>query len=128
MSALLSYSGTSAPDSESVRTGGDSMLSDDIGLRWADALRKKYAGNSAAKRIARDFGIEPRTAAAWMQGGAPYVRHLCRAAELFGVAFVIGVVAPNSIFADVADVDQALASLRRQIDDLGERIRRLDED
>lgn len=128
MSALLLCSGTSAPDSESVRTGGDSMLSTDIGLRWADALRKKYAGNCAAKRIARDFGVEPRTASAWMQGGAPYVRHLCRAAELFGVAFVISIVAPDSIFADLADVDQAVGTLRRQIDDLGERLRRLEED
>lgn len=104
------------------------MLSNDIGLRWAEALRKKYAGNCAAKRIARDFGVEPRTASAWMQGGAPYVRHLCRAAEMFGVAFVVRVIAPNSVFADVADVDQALGALRRQIDDLGERIRRLEEE
>lgn len=117
-----------SPDSESVRMGRDSMLSNDIGLRWAEALRKKYAGNCAAKRIARDFGVEPRTASAWMQGGAPYVRHLCRAAEMFGVAFVVRVIAPNSVFADVADVDQALEALRRQIDDLGERIRRLEEE
>lgn len=125
MSALLLCDGSSAPDSESVRTEGDSMLSDDIGLRWADALRKKYAGNSAAKRIARDFGIEPRTAAAWMQGGAPYVRHLCRAAELFGAAFVLKVISPDSLLAEVAEADQAIMYLRRGLDELEVRLERL---
>ena len=101
------------------------MSATDVGLRWARELRRQYGGTSAAKRIARDFGVEVRTAAAWMQGGVPFVRHLCRAADLCGAAFVLRVLSPDSELAGCADVDQAIDVLRRRVDDLNRRIARL---
>ncbi len=105
--------------------GGKTMSATDVGLRWARELRRQYGGTAAAKRIARDFGVEVRTAAAWMQGGVPFVRHLCRAADLFGAAFVLRVLSPDSELAGCADVDQAIDVLRRRVDDLNRRIARL---
>lgn len=111
--------------SELQDRGGKAMSGNDIGFRWARELRRQYGGTAAAKRIAHDFGVEVRTAVSWMQGGAPYAKHLCRAADLFGAAFVLHVVSPDSELAVCADVDQAIDVLRKRIDDLNGRIARL---
>ncbi len=111
--------------SESHENGGEKMSVNDIGLRWAAALREKYMNGCLAKRIARDFNVETRTANSWLQGNAPYAKHLCRAGQLFGPAFVLKVISPDSLLAEVAEADQAIMYLRRGLDELEVRLERL---
>lgn len=98
----------------------------EIGARWAQALRRRYPGPHAAKRIAGDFDVEIRTAEAWLAGGnAPYAKYLLRAWRLHGVAIVAEVLAPGSEIAQAAPVDQALQDLEGKLHRLRDELAQL---
>ncbi|WP_428247244.1 hypothetical protein [Ferrovibrio sp.] len=91
----------------------------EIGPRWAAALRRRYPGAHQAKRIARDFDCETRTAEAWLGGQAPYAKYLMRGWRLHGAALVGEVLAPDDAAQRAALNEAALIGLEARIATLG---------
>jgi hypothetical protein len=86
------------------------------GARWAALLRAKYGTRQAAKCIARDFSCETRTAKAWLAGQSPQLRHFLRAAQLFGISAVVGVLWPESHDYHRSKIHDDLLELRSRLD------------
>lgn len=89
-----------------------------LGQRWAAALKRRYDGRNARKRIARDFEVAPRTAESWLCGQVPMVRHMSRAAGLFGMVIIAEILAPDSRWHRELLVTDRIGTLNRQIDDI----------
>ena len=100
----------------------------DYGQRWAGFLRQRYTGTCAAKRIARDFECEPRTATAWLGGQPPHIRHLARAGQVFGPVAIAAVLFPDTTYFLSADMHDAIGVLQARIDDIKNKLGALDED
>jgi transposase-like protein len=99
--------------------------SEAVGRRWSNALRQRYPGQHAAKRIARDFDVTPSTAESWLGGQSPYARHFVKAAALFGPAILFDVLAPGLAAPSEDDTRRALAEVKGELDRLGDRLARL---
>lgn len=97
----------------------------DIGGRWSAALKRRYPGPHAAKRIAQDFDCEPRTAEAWLSGQAPYAKYLIRAWRKHGHAIIGEVLAPDDTAMQSALDDAALIGLEQRLAQLGDELSRL---
>jgi|GEM_PF-2891697 len=91
-----------------------------LGTRWGDWLCRTYSGGHAVKRIARNFAVSQPTAKAWLNGQAPYAKHLVRALRLHGAVVLAEVLAPDTALARLADVDRLAADLDHRIAKLGE--------
>lgn len=97
----------------------------EIGQRWAAALRRRYPGGFAAKRIARAFDVDARTAESWLAGQAPFAKYLLRAWRLHGGAMVAEVLAPDDGEAKAALNEAALIGIEHQLGKLGDELARL---
>lgn len=76
--------------------------------KWSAALRKRYDCAGAAKKIARDFDVSPRTAQGWLCGqGTPFLKYLERGVLLFGFEFLADVL------GDVLPLDCSLSKAVR---------------
>jgi hypothetical protein len=104
---------------------GKAMLTIDVSLplgeRWQAALRRRYRVH-AAKTIAHDFGVEVRTAAAWLGGQPPYAKYLMKAWQLHGSAIIWEVLSP--VEAE-QPVETALENIERQLSALSSDLARL---
>ncbi|MBL8713225.1 MAG: hypothetical protein JNM12_10015 [Alphaproteobacteria bacterium] len=87
-----------------------------IGDRWSALLRSRYPERNAAKSIARDFDCETRTAKAWLAGQRPQLDGFSRAAQLFGISAVIGVLWPDSEEHHRSKLHDDLQELRSRLD------------
>ncbi|BAI73191.1 hypothetical protein AZL_025530 [Azospirillum sp. B510] len=96
-----------------------------VGLRWAEALGARYAGAHQAKRIAQDFGVEPRTAQSWLGGQPPLCKHLCRAALVHGHGIVLEVLLPGTPLEREARLDAELRAVEARLDGLRRTIAEL---
>lgn len=89
-----------------------------LGDRWQAALRRRYPLHTA-KSIAHDFGVEVRTATAWLAGAAPYAKYLTKAWELHGPAIIWEVLCPVGMEkpADVVlgDVETRLENMQSHL-------------
>ncbi len=93
-----------------------------VARRWRALLRGHYARN-AAKSIMRDFGCEERTANSWLQGEtSPQLRNFLRAAELFGISAVIGVLWPDTTEHHRSKLHDDLLELRSRLDVLSREL------
>lgn len=70
-----------------------------------------------AKRLARLFGVEPRTAKAWRSGELPQNRHLIAMVALWGRPFIDHIFAPVLVPAP-ADLARRLERLQIEISDI----------
>lgn len=104
---------------------GKAMITIDVGLplgdRWQAALRRRYPVH-AAKAIAADFGVEVRTAAAWLAGQPPYAKYLMQAWQLHGSAIIWEVLCPVET---EQPVESALENIERQLSALSSDLARL---
>ena len=91
-------------------------LHQQVGERWANALRRRFGAN-AAKRFAADFNVNYRTAHGWLSGRPPYAVHYIRAWELFGLEFINETLNPRAP-KSAAEIKQAFAEVRRRLEDL----------
>lgn len=98
---------------------------DAIGRRWAEALRRRYRGEAAAKTVARAFDVQVRTAEGWLAGQAPYAKYLLRGWRLHGAALVAEVLAPGSDWHASASVEAALVEVETRLAGLGDELARL---
>lgn len=96
-----------------------------IGDNWANFLAQQYDGRHAAKRIAQDFGCEPRTAKAWLQGQPPQAAQLARAGTLFGLSAISSVLLPGSHDHNRMEIFDQLAVLKAGLDDVSQKLERL---
>lgn len=87
-----------------------------VGERWAAALKKRYGDAHTAKKIAKDFDIEPRTAKSWLGGQAPYAGQIEKAGEKFGLKFLIEVLNPGIPVYDGKDFEKAFEEVKEKIE------------
>lgn len=110
---------------------GYDMTKDDItlqlGLKWAQALKNRFGDKNTAKRIARTFGVETRTARSWLAGTAPYMKYLWIAGQKLGSGFLAELLTPNMLWKTYSDIDEALDMLDKEICQLRDEIRNLKE-
>lgn len=85
-----------------------------IGERWSAALRRRYLF-CAAKCIARDFGVDVRTAKNWLAGQAPSAWCYMRAWELFGIDVVVETLSPCPERFKSDTLDEEFEECRRHI-------------
>lgn len=98
-----------------------------VAERWAALLRSKYRGGHAAKRIARDFKIETRTAKSWLTGEvSPRLDNFMAAAKVFGIYAVLGVLFPDTEEFQKQKLRDDLSALRSQLDHLSNKLGELD--
>ena len=98
-----------------------------VGERWAQALRRRFSGPSAAKRIARELGKDVRTAESWLAGQAPYLHVVVETAIRLKdplLLFEIAGLAPPSD----TEIAAKLGEIKGELDALGARIARLKAD
>ena len=89
-----------------------------VAHRWRDFLRDHYPRN-AAKSVMRDFDCEQSTANSWLQGRQrPQLDNFIRAAELFGISAVLGVLWPNTEEHHRSKLHDDLRELRSRLDGL----------
>lgn len=86
-----------------------------IGARWSAVLQELYRGRYTAKRIARDFAVEPRTARAWLAGQAPYAKYLVRLGRLWGASLVLQILAADAHAHPEARVRSALDEIDHRL-------------
>jgi len=98
-----------------------------LGQRWAALLRRHYPVH-ATKNIARDFKCEISTAKAWLSGQAPQLQNFIRAAEIIGMAAVLGVLFPDTEIHQKLKLHDDLRELRSRLDRLSLELRGLDHD
>lgn len=95
-----------------------------VGERWGQALRRRFPGPFAAKRIAAALGREVRTAEGWLAGQAPYLHVVVETAIKLKdplLLFEIAGLAPPSD----AEIAARLDEIKGELDQLGGRIARL---
>lgn len=101
----------------------------DVAERWAAFLHDKYGQRHAAKSIARAFGCEIRTAKSWLSGEAsPQLGAFLRAAQLFGVTAVLGVLFPDTEEYQQSKLQDDLRALRARLDDLSGQLGEIQND
>ncbi len=86
-----------------------------VGARWAGVLHELYRGRDTAKRIARDFAVEPRTAKAWLGGQAPFAKYLVRLGRLYGPSLVLQILAADPHAHAPARVLSALDEIEHRL-------------
>ena len=93
-----------------------------LGRRWAAALRRRFPGPGAAKRIAEALGADPRTVEGWLEGRAAYPHVLFGAAVRLRdplMLFELAGIEPPGEAAIAANLER----MRADLDQLGGRIR-----
>lgn len=94
------------------------MLAALVGQRLAAWLRQAY-GDSKAKRIANDFGVDERTAQGWLSGTLPRNKHMLAMKKAWGWRFIAFIYQPfdwagkADLRARLDDLDKSLAETRR---------------
>lgn len=92
------------------------MTKDDISLqignRWAAALKKRFPEKNTTKHVARAFNVELRTARSWLEGQAPYCKHIFKAGQKFGLAMIEEILFPDT---KMMSIDEMLISLEEKI-------------
>lgn len=83
-----------------------------VGQRASAWLRQAYPGDSRAKRIARDFECDERTAKSWLAGERPANRHWDQMVARWGRAFLAFVYQPYFDWAEQERLDAELAALQ----------------
>lgn len=111
---------------------GLDMTKDDItllmGQRWAASLEKQFGPKNTAKKIARFFDIEVRTARSWLAGSTPYIKHLWVAGQKLGSGFLAELLTPNNKWKTYANIDEALGLMEKEICQLRKEIQNLAKD
>lgn len=87
----------------------------DLGARVAWFLRGAYLGDSALKRIARDYGVSVGTSKLWWNGKCPTSEHLTAMAKRWGWRFVTfvfeGPVGTPANVAEMRELDERVARI-----------------
>jgi hypothetical protein len=83
-----------------------------VGARLAWFLSGAYPGTSKRKRIARDFGVSPDTAKAWLSGTRPRKEHFDRMVSFFGPAFL------KFIYPSTDELHDLLDRLHEEVKDI----------
>lgn len=101
-------------------------LHGEVGQRVAYALRQVYPAH-AAKLIARDFGVDERTAKGWLAGQTPQGKHLLALMHKLGAWFASAVLVPVGDWASIVGARARLDLLQQEYDDLGRDLAALGE-
>jgi hypothetical protein len=85
----------------------------DLGPRVAWFLKGVYLGDSALKRIARDYNVSVGTAKLWWNGKCPTSEHLTAMAKRWGWRFVTfvfeGPIGTPAMFAEMQASEERIA-------------------
>lgn len=92
----------------------DACVTAAVGERVAAWLRQVYP-DARAKRIARDFGCDERTAQGWLAGAAPANKHWHGMVARWGQRFLAFVYQPHFDWAEQARLDAELEALVNQL-------------
>ncbi|MBQ8347395.1 MAG: hypothetical protein IJY17_07335 [Alphaproteobacteria bacterium] len=91
-----------------------------LGRRWAAALIKRYG--RCAKKIAKDFDVEVRTARSWLnEEKTPFAVNFMRAWEIHGVGFINETLNPNRNISNT-EIQAELTEVRRKLERLSDEI------
>lgn len=133
MQALLTLSANQTPLPRTIISvlKGYEMVKDDItlqlGQRWAEALRQKFGSKNTAKKIAHVFDVEVRTARSWLEGAAPFIKYIYVAGQKLGSGFVADILTPDNKWKTFCNIDEALDEMEKQICQLRNEIKSLQE-
>ncbi len=103
-------------------------ISFELGIRWAEALKKRFPEKNRVKSVAGFFDVEPITARSWLSGQAPYCKYIYMAGQKFGAVFVAEIFMPTDEWLKWTDVDKALSELEEKVCQLCRQIRAIKED
>jgi hypothetical protein len=93
-----------------------------VGQRTAAWLRQQYP-NAHAKRIARDFNVDERTAKSWLAGKPPSTDYWHSCVARWGKGFVAFVYAPYFDWAEQARLEVEIETIQSRLDELREKVR-----
>jgi len=94
----------------------------EVGSRIAAWLRQAYPDNRA-KRIARDFGCDERTAKSWLAGKRCENHHWDRMVARWGKAFLGFVYSAHFDWAAQLALEAQLEALQADLDDIRQQIK-----